>query len=48
MDFLKNLWAKGFVARVLIVGVGVIGFLALLSLAGVLPEAVNVFPKVLD
>ena len=46
MDFLKNLWAKGFVVRVLIVGVGVVGFLALLSLAGVLPEYVNVFPRI--
>ena len=46
MDFLKNLWAKGFTARVLIVGVAVVGFLALLGLAGVLPEAVNVFPRI--
>jgi hypothetical protein len=46
MDFLKNLWAKGFVVRVLVVGVVVVGFLALLSLAGVLPEYVNVFPKI--
>ena len=37
MDFLKNLWAKGFVVRVLVVGVAVVGFLALLGLAGVLP-----------
>ena len=46
MDYLKGLWAKGFVARVLIVGVVVVGFLALLSLAGVLPEYVNVFPRI--
>ncbi len=46
MDFLVKLWAKGFVVRVLVIGVVVIGFLALLSLAGVLPEAVNVFPRV--
>ncbi len=46
MDFLVKLWAKGFMTRVLIVGVAVVGFLALLGLAGVLPEAVNVFPRV--
>ena len=42
MDFLKKAWGTK-TGKVLICGVGVILFLALLSIAGVLPEQTAVY-----